>query len=184
MKPIVLMILVAAGAASQTSTPKAPTTVTPEDAPLPSKSTAKSRTIGSELEGVNSTEDGVMSLAKYEGGSWALKPNKVTAYVNEKEIVVVQSKQRFAIPVKAVTEVSYGNAVHSRVGQATGITGLAAGTKNQSASNPTVVGIEWTAATGKSGIVLRVDKGDFSGCMQALETVTGLKAIDADVKTR
>jgi hypothetical protein len=70
-----------------------------------------------------------MSFAKYEGGSLPFKQNKVTTNVNEKEIVVVQSKQRFAIPVRSVTEVLYGNAVHSRVGLATGITVLAAGTR-------------------------------------------------------
>jgi hypothetical protein len=34
---------------------------------------------------------------------------------------LVQGKQRFAIPVKSITEVSYGNDVHRRVGAAVGV---------------------------------------------------------------
>jgi hypothetical protein len=184
MKPFLPAILAVSGMAFQTSPPKVPVAATPEDAPLPAKTSPKSRGISSELESVNSTEDGVMSFAKYEGGSVPFKQNKITTYVNEKEIVLVQSKQRFAIPVKSVTEVLYGNAVNSRVGLATGINVLTAGTKNQSAGSLTLVGIIWPAATNKNGVVLRIDKADFPGFITALQTVTGLKGIDTGVKGR
>jgi hypothetical protein len=140
--------------------------------------------INSELGGVEIKEDGVMSFARYEGGSLSLKQNKITTYVNENEVVLVQGKQRFAIPVRAVAEVLDGNAVPSRVGAATGSAVLTSGTKNQSAGNLTVVGIIWTNAEKKNGVVLRVDKGDFPAFVSALETVTGLKTTSTDAKNR
>jgi hypothetical protein len=125
-------------------------------------------------------EDGVMSFARYEGGSFALKRNKVTAYVNRNEVVLVQGKQRFAIPVKAVAQVLEGNAVQASVGKATGSAVLATGMKNQSAGNLTIVGIVWSDPEKKNGVVLRVDKGDFPAFVSALESVTGLKATVTD----
>ncbi len=177
MKLILPMVLVVSALAFQ----KAPVTVTPEDAPLPAKADSR-RPASSELEGAGGAEDGVMSLAKYEGGSASLKLNKIIAYVNEKEIVLVQSKQRFAIPVKAVTEISYGSTVHSRVGMATGTTIASTVTKGQSPAKLTIAGIIWTVDKKKGGVVLRIDKGDFSGFMGALQTVTGLRALNTDVK--
>jgi hypothetical protein len=140
--------------------------------------------VNSELGGVEIKEDGVMSFARYEGGSLPLKLNKATTYVNENAIVVIQGKQRFAIPVKAVVQVLDGNGVHASVGTATGTAILTTGTKNQSAGSLTVVGIVWTDGEKKNGIVLRLDKGDFPAFLSALETVTGLKATVTDAKNR
>jgi hypothetical protein len=174
------MVLLASGLAFQ-ATPATPSAATPADAPLPSKGKLTPKGVNSELAG-DVKEDGVMSFAKYEGGSFSLKPNKVTTYVNENEIVLIAGKQRFAIPVKAVAQVLDGDGVHARVGTATGTTIAAAVPKNQNAGNLTVVGIVWTDGDKKNGAVLRVDKGDFPGFVSALETVTGLKAVNAEVK--
>jgi hypothetical protein len=182
MEPILPVLLLASGLAFQTSPPPAPAAATPADAPLPSKGKVGPKGVNSELGGVEIKEDGVMSLARYEGGSFSLKQNKITTYVNENEVVLVQGKQRFAIPVKAVAEVLDGSAVPTRVGTVTGSAVLAAGTKNQSAGNLTVVGIIWTAADKKDGVVLRVDKGDFPNFVSALESVTGLKTTNTDAK--
>jgi hypothetical protein len=172
----ILLILLASGLAFQTSTPDVPSAATPAGAPLPSKGKMNAKGVNSELAG-DVKEDGVMSFAKYEGGSLSLKPNKVTTYVNENEVVLVQGKQRFAIPVKAVAQVLDGNGVHARVGTATGTAIPTTGAKNL-----TVVGIVWTDGEKKNGVVLRVDKGDFPAFVSALETVTGLKAANADAK--
>jgi hypothetical protein len=133
--------------------------------------------VASEMEG-DTKEDGVMSFSKYEGGSFSMKPNKVTTYVNEREVVVVQGKQRFAIPVKAIAELSDGSGAHGRVGTATGSQVPNSSPKN----NATVVGIVWQDHDKKSGVVLRLDKGDFSAFVSALETVTGLKTTDTGAK--
>jgi hypothetical protein len=179
MEAILPLFLLVCLTAFQTSPPTAPSAATPAGAPLPSKGKANAKGVNSELEG-DTNEDGVMSSAKYEGGSLALKQNKVTTYVNENAIVVIQGKQRFAIPVKAVAQLLDGNSVHSAVGTATGTAIPATSTKNLSAGNPTVVGIVWTDGAKKNGVVLRVDKGDFPAFVSALETVTGLKATFSD----
>jgi hypothetical protein len=179
MEAILPLIVLASGLAFQTSTPTTPTAATPADAPLPSKG-KNVRGVSSELTG-DVKEDGVMSFAKYEGGSLSLKPNKVTTYVNQNEIVVIQGKLRFAIPVKAVAQVLDGNTAPASVGTATGTTIPTTTAKNQSA-NLTLVGIVWTDADKKNGVVLRVDKGDFTTFVSALESVTGLKATNSDGK--
>jgi hypothetical protein len=67
-------------------------------------------------------EVGVMTPMKYEGGSLPLNQHdKLETYVNKDQVVLVQGKQRFVIPVKSITEVSYGNDVHRRVGAAVGV---------------------------------------------------------------
>jgi hypothetical protein len=92
MRPILTLILAASGIAFQTSPPKTPVTDTPAAAPLPEKSNMKTKGVISGLEGAGGREDGVMSFAEYQGGSLPLKPNKVTAYVNQKEIVPIQGE--------------------------------------------------------------------------------------------
>jgi len=176
MAPILPLILIAMAF----QTPTTPAAPTPAGAPLPRKGT--SRGVDSELTR-DVQEDGVMSFARYEGGSFSLKQNKLTTYVNQREIVLVQGKQRFAIPVKAIAAVLDGDAVHARVGAATGSAILNSGVKNQSAGNLTVVGIVWADPEKKNGVVLRLDKGDFPAFVNALESVTGMKATFADPKS-
>ena len=63
-----------------------------------------------------------MTPMKYEGGSLPLNQHdKLETFVSKDEVVLVQGKQRFVIPVKNITEVSYGNDVHRRVGAAVGV---------------------------------------------------------------
>src|SRR3954454_15990362 len=67
-------------------------------------------------------EVGVMTPMKYEGGSLPLNQHdKLETFVGKDEVVLLQGKQRFVIPVKNITEVSYGNDVHRRVGAAVGV---------------------------------------------------------------
>ena len=178
MKPVLLLFFAAFALAQQI-----PTAPPPEDATLTPTLPAR-RGAASELAGVKGNESGVMSQAKYEGGSLALKPNKVITYVNHEEIVIVQNKTRFAIPVKAVAEVSYGSAVPGHMGTAAGITVLATTTKNQSPGNLTEAGIVWTADSKKTGVVLKIDKGDFDNFMNAVQQVTGLQAVNTDTKSK
>jgi hypothetical protein len=154
---------------------KTPDAPTPADAPLPSKGKITPKAVDSELAG-SVKEDGVMSFARYEGGGFALKPNKVTTYVNRSEIVLIQGKQRFAIPVKDVAEIVDGNRASARVSQDSG-NPIASTAKT---GNPTVVGIVWSSSAKKDGVVLRLDKGDYAAFVSALESVTGLKTIDTD----
>jgi hypothetical protein len=73
-------------------------------------------------------ELGVMTPMKYEGGSLPLNQHdKLETFVSKDEVVLVQGKRRFVIPVKDITEVSYGNDVHRRVGLAAGVAVLTLG---------------------------------------------------------
>src|ERR1700730_14030239 len=73
-------------------------------------------------------EVGVMTPMKYEGGSLPLSQHdKLNTFVGKDEVVLVQGKKRFMIPVKDITEVSYGNDVHRRVGLAAGVAVLTLG---------------------------------------------------------
>lgn len=149
-------------------------------------------------------ELGVPFPMKYEGGSLPLdQHDKLTTYVSKDEVVLVQGKQRFAVPVKDITEVSYGNDVHRRVGAAVGVGLVTLGvgallllvkTKKH------YVGVVWTDASeatevvegsgvsntalarssGKGGVVFKVGKGDYRGFISALEGMTGKHAINAD----
>jgi hypothetical protein len=122
--------------------------------------------VSGELVG-ETKEDGVMSFGKYEGGSFTAKPAKVTTYVNEHQVVMVQGKLRFAIPVKAITELVDGETAHDRVGKLTGTTVANTTPKN----NQTVVGIIWKDGDKKDGVVVRMDKGDYNGFVNALQMV-------------
>ena len=135
-------------------------------------------------------EAGVRFGMKYEGGSLALDQHDgLKTYITKDEVVVVQGKQRFVIPVKNITEISYGNDVHRRVGAAVGVGIVSFGlgalmllvkTKKH------YVGVIWTdknannGETSKGGVVFKVGKGEYRGFMSALEGVSGLKAVNAD----
>ncbi|HEX3745379.1 MAG TPA: hypothetical protein VHW09_15655 [Bryobacteraceae bacterium] len=174
MMQLLPVMLVAASFALQQSTPNVPSAATPAGAPLPSKGKLNAKGVNSELAG-RTKEDGVLSFARYEGGSLALKPNRVTTYINQKEVVLVQGKQRFAIPIPAVSEVLEGNGVAARVRQDTGGQAPA----DAKPAKPAVVGIVWKDGGNKDGIALLVDKDDFDAFVWALETVTGLKVSEA-----
>ena len=126
--------------------------------------------------------------------------HKLTVYVGRDEVVLLQGKLRFAVPVKNITEASYGNDVHRRVGAAVGVGLVTLGvgallllvkTKKH------YVGIVWTdklsaaetvgesgvaipVSAGKGGVVFKVGKGDYRRFMTALEGMTGKQAVNAD----
>ena len=148
-----------------------------------------------------------MTPMKYEGGSLPLSQHdKLNTFVSKDEVVLVQGKKRFVIPVKDITEVSYGNDVHRRVGAAVGVAVLTLGVGLMLLLVKTkkhYVGIVWTdkpisteaakvavvATTAKGattdtakkgGIVFKVGKGEYRGFMASIEGVAGIKAVNAD----
>lgn len=86
-----------------------------------------------------------------------------------------------------MTEISYGNDVHRRVGAAIGLGVVSLGLGALLALAKTrkhYVGIVWggrdSPAAERGGVVLKVGKGDYRGFLAALEGATGLKAVNAD----
>jgi CxxC motif-containing protein (DUF1111 family) len=108
-------------------------------------------------------------------------------HVDSSQIRFTHGKEDvLAIPASAVTEISYGQDVHRRVGAAIGLAvisfgigGLMALTK----SKKHFVGLTWADGDKKGGLAIQCDKNDYRGVLAALEGVTGKKAIDSETMT-
>jgi hypothetical protein len=122
----------------------------------------------------------------YDGGTIAgvKVGNDLKLYIDSTEIKFMKGKDVVqVIPVAAVTELSYGQDVHRRVGAAigVGIFTLGAGALLALAkSKKHFVGITWANGTDKGGLAMQCDKNDYRGILTALEGVTGKKAVDSE----
>lgn len=90
------------------------------------------------------------------------------------------------IPVSAITEISYGQDVHRRVGAAIGLAVVSFGVGALMAltkSKKHFVGLTWVDGDKKGGFVMQCDKNDYRGILLGLEGVTGKKAVDSDAMT-
>ena len=88
-----------------------------------------------------------------------------------------------AIPAPSITEVSYGEEVHHRIGTAAGLAVVSLGIGALvafSKSKKHYIGITWADSNAKGGIVLQVDKNEYRGLLAALEGVSGKTAVDTD----
>ena len=90
------------------------------------------------------------------------------------------------LPASAITEISYGQDVHRRVGAAIGLAvvsfgigGLMALTK----SKKHYIGLTWADGDKKGGFAIQCDKNDYRGVLAALEGVSGKKAVNSDTMT-
>jgi hypothetical protein len=87
------------------------------------------------------------------------------------------------IPAAAVTEISYGQDVHRRVGAAIGLAVVSLGLGALmllAKSKKHFVGITWVGGDQKGGIAFQADKSDYRGLLTGLEGITGKKAVDSD----
>jgi hypothetical protein len=91
-----------------------------------------------------------------------------------------------AIPASSVTEISYGQDVHRRVGAAIGLALVSFGIGALMAltkSKKHFVGLTWADGDQKGGFAIQCDKRDYRGIVAGLEGVTGKKAVDSDALT-
>ena len=122
----------------------------------------------------------------YDGGSLPGIKAGTTAklIVDPTQIRVVVGKNTLAtIPASSVTEVSYGQDVHRRVGAAIGLAVVSLGLGALlalSKSKKHFVGLTWANGDQKGGFAMQCDKSDYRGVLAALEGVTGKKAVDSD----
>jgi len=87
------------------------------------------------------------------------------------------------IPVNSITEISYGQDVHRRVGTAIGLAVFSLGIGALmllSKSKKHYVGLTWADGEKKGGLVFQADKSEYRGIIAGLEGVTGKKAVDSD----
>ena len=125
----------------------------------------------------------------YDGGSLPeLKTGKgLHLVVDQKNIHLLDDKNEVVlIPDNAVTEISYGQDVHRRIGAAIGLAVVSFGVGALMAltkSKKHYVGLTWANGDQKGGFAMQCDKSDYRGVLAALEGVTGKKAVDSEAMT-
>jgi hypothetical protein len=101
-------------------------------------------------------------------------------YIEANQIPLMRDKDEVAvIPASAVTEISYGQDVHRRVGAAIGLAVVSFGIGALMAltkSKKHFVGLTWDDGGKRGGIAFQADKSDYRGVLAGLEGVTGKKA--------
>lgn len=122
----------------------------------------------------------------YDGGSI---PNikagtDVKLYIDADHIRIMKGKDQIVdIPASSVTEISYGQDVHRRVGAAVGVAVFTLGIGALlalSKSKKHFIGLTWADGDKKGGIAYQADKNDYRGLLAGLEGITGKKAGDTD----
>jgi hypothetical protein len=120
----------------------------------------------------------VQNLKTGASAQFIIDPTAVRLHVGKDDVVM--------IPAAAITEISYGQDVHRRVGAAIGLAvisfgigGLMALTK----SKKHYVGITWANGDQKGGFAMQCDKNDYRGVLTALEGITGKKAVNSEAMT-
>jgi hypothetical protein len=125
-------------------------------------------------------------FVKYDGGSVPeLKAGSdVRLYIEGDQIRIARRKSLLAtIPASAVTEISYGQDVHRRVGTAVAIAVFSFGIGALTAlskSKKHFIGLTWANGDAKGGFAMQCDKNDYRGILAGLEGVTGKKAVDSE----
>lgn len=122
----------------------------------------------------------------YDGGSLpeAKVGSSLKMSISAKDIHFFRDNKEIAVvPASAVTEISYGQDVHRRVGSAValGVFTLGAGALLAlSKSKKHFVGLTWANGDQKGGLALQCDKNEYRGILAGLEGVTGKKAVNSD----
>jgi hypothetical protein len=125
----------------------------------------------------------------YDGGSVPdLKAGTgLKLYIESSQIRLARDKKDvITIPVSSVTEVSYGQDVHRRVGTAIGLAVISLGIGAFmlfSKSKKHFIGLTWANGDQKGGFAMQCDKNDYRGVLAGLEGVTGKKAVDSEALT-
>jgi len=125
----------------------------------------------------------------YDGGSvFGVKAGtELKLYLDGGNIRIVKDKTDLAvIPASAITEISYGQDVHRRVGAAVavGVFTLGVGALLAlSKSKKHFIGLTWDDKGQKGGFAFQADKSDYRGLLAGLEGLTGKKAVDSETMT-
>jgi hypothetical protein len=128
----------------------------------------------------------------YDGGSLAgIKAGtKVKMFIEADKVRFAEEgkggKDLVVVPASAITEISYGQDVHRRVGAAIGVAVVSFGIGALlalSKSKKHYVGLTWASGDQKGGFAMQCDKNDYRGVLAGLEGVSGKKAIDSDAMT-
>ena len=125
----------------------------------------------------------------YDGGSLPdLKSGTgLHLYIQQDRARFVRDGKEIAnIPASAITEISYGQDVHRRVGTAIGIGVVSFGLGALMAfskSKKHFVGLTWADGDKKGGLAMQCDKNEYRGILAGLEGISGKKAVDSSTLT-
>jgi hypothetical protein len=90
------------------------------------------------------------------------------------------------LPASAVTEISYGQDVHRRVGAAIGLATVSFGVGALMAltkSKKHFIGLTWDDGGHKGGLAFQAEKSEYRGVLAGLEGITGKKAVSSEAMT-
>jgi CxxC motif-containing protein (DUF1111 family) len=125
----------------------------------------------------------------YDGGSIPdIKAGRdLHLVIQPTQVLLVDGKNTIStIPAASITEISYGQDVHRRIGTAIGLAVISLGIGALMAfskSKKHFVGITWADGDKKGGFAMQCDKNDYRGVLAALEGISGKKAVDSDAMT-
>jgi hypothetical protein len=125
----------------------------------------------------------------YDGGSIqeVKTGSELRLFIEPKTVRFTNKKSELiSIPAAAVTEISYGQDVHRRVGAAIGLAVVSFGIGALMAltkSKKHFVGLTWADGDQKGGFAIQCDKNDYRGILAGLEGITGKKAVDSAALT-
>lgn len=126
---------------------------------------------------------------KYDGGSITSTKtgSELRMYIDADQVRFVKGHEALVtIAASSVTEISYGQDVHRRVGTAIGLAVVSLGIgalMALSKSKKHFVGITWSNGDQKGGLAMQCDKNEYRGILAGLEGITGKKAVDTDTLT-
>src|ERR1700730_2515075 len=115
----------------------------------------------------------------YDGGSIpnAKAGTGMRLFIESTQVRLVRDKgEVITIPASAVTEISYGQDVHRRVGAAIGLAVVSLGIGALMAltkSKKHFIGLTWDDGGKKGGAAFQASKNDYRGVLAGLEGVTG-----------
>lgn len=125
----------------------------------------------------------------YDGGSLSgVKAGTgLKLYIDAERIRLLKDKKEvLSLPSSSITELSYGQDVHRRIGAAIGIGVFTLGIGALMAltkSKKHYIGVTWDDSGKKGGIAFQADKSDYRGVLAGLEGVSGKKAVNAETMT-
>ena len=125
----------------------------------------------------------------YDGGSIqnAKAGSEMKLFIEGDHVRIMKGNDQIAlIPAAAITEISYGQDVHRRVGAAIGLAVFSLGLGALlalSKSKKHFIGLTWDDGGKKGGMAFQADKNDYRGLLAGLEGISGKKAVDSDAMT-
>jgi CxxC motif-containing protein (DUF1111 family) len=125
----------------------------------------------------------------YDGGSLPDIKAGTTIHMSigqDKVLFTKDGRELVTVPAASITEISYGQDVHRRVGAAIGVALVSFGIGALLAltkSKKHFIGLTWADGDKKGGFAMQCDKREYRGILTGLEGVSGKTAIDSDAMT-